>query len=124
LSAIGEDYAETIYENILNYIDNVSNVDLCKIKALQSMLKIVGLEYDILDSFSTIPVEIANLMDILSINRSYLLHSDKFSNEFINELAAENCIKSCNLSAHNIPISEEVLSSTSINVDNRYIDED
>jgi hypothetical protein len=88
------------------------------------MLKIVGLEYDILDSFSTIPVEIANLMDILSINRSYLLHSDKFSNEFINELDAENCIKSCNLSAHSIPISEEVLSSTNVTVDNRYIDED
>ena len=34
LSAISEDYAETIYENVLNYIDNVSNVDLCKVKAL------------------------------------------------------------------------------------------
>ena len=34
LSAIGDKYAETIYENIINYLDNVSNVDLCKITAL------------------------------------------------------------------------------------------
>lgn len=34
ISAVGDDVANTIYENVLNYIDNISNVDLCKVKAL------------------------------------------------------------------------------------------
>ena len=38
LSAIGQEYSDTIYENVVNYLDNVGNVDLCKVKALQSML--------------------------------------------------------------------------------------
>jgi hypothetical protein len=37
------------------------------------MIQIVGIKYDVLASFDRIPVEIANLMDILSINKSYLL---------------------------------------------------
>jgi hypothetical protein len=82
----------------LNYIDNVSNVDLCKIKALQSMLNIIGVKYNVLDTFDKIPIEIANLMDILSINRSYLLQSNKFNNEFIEELSSYGCIKYADLS--------------------------
>ena len=35
LSVIGDKYAETIYENVINYIDNAANVDLCKINVLQ-----------------------------------------------------------------------------------------
>jgi hypothetical protein len=34
LSAIGEDVCDKLYNNILNYIDNVGNVDTCNIKTL------------------------------------------------------------------------------------------
>lgn len=34
LSAIGNDLSEEITENVTNYIDNVSNIDTCKVKAL------------------------------------------------------------------------------------------
>lgn len=92
LSAIGEQEGEIIYENVLNYINNASNIDLCKVKALQSMIDIVGMNYEILPMFNTIPVEIANLIDILSINRKYLLDSKTFKQEFIDMLSANHCI--------------------------------
>ena len=78
LSAIGDQYADVVYENVLNYLDNASNVDLCKVKALQSMIQVVGLKYDVFDTFKSIPVEVANLIDVLSINKSYLLRSNVF----------------------------------------------
>jgi hypothetical protein len=62
------------------------------------MLNIIGVKYNVLDMFDKIPVEIANLMDILSINRSYLLQSNKFNNEFIEELSSYGCIKHTDLS--------------------------
>jgi hypothetical protein len=62
------------------------------------MLNIIGIKYNVLDTFDKIPVEIANLMDILSINRSYLLHSDKFNKEIIEELSSHGCIKHADLS--------------------------
>lgn len=96
LSCIGEDYAEIIYENVLNYIDNAANVDLCKVKALQSMIKIVGVKYEVLQSFSNIPVEIANLIDILSINRRYLLDSKTFKSSFYDLLSANGILNQTN----------------------------
>ena len=42
------------------------------------MMKIVGVKYDVLNAFSHIPVEIARIMDLLSINHRYLLDSDIF----------------------------------------------
>ena len=93
LSAISEDYAETIYENILNYLDNAANVDLCKVKALQSMVDIVGIKYDIFNSFKNIPIELANLIDILSINKSYILQSNKFADTFISLLSTDGVIQ-------------------------------
>lgn len=121
LSAIGDDYAETIYENVLNYIDNVSNVDLCKIRALQSMIQIVGIKYDVLASFDRIPIEIANLMDILSINKSYLLQSDKFNQTFIDQLSSFGCIKhvvETNINA----LSNNMLSTSTAQLYPEYID--
>lgn len=109
LSAIGNDYAETIYENVLNYIDNASNIDLCKVKVLQSMIKMVGMKYDVLDSFEKIPVEIANLMDIVSINKSYLVNSEVFKKAFIDELSATGCLVDSTLSS---TLSDEVYLSS------------
>jgi hypothetical protein len=34
LSAIGQQIMDEIYSHTLNYIDDVSNIDLCKVKAL------------------------------------------------------------------------------------------
>ena len=88
LSAIGDNYAETIYENVLNYLDNVSNVDLCKAKSLQSIVKMLGIDYQVVYDVGKMPVEIANLIDILSINRHYLMDNTTFASCFMSELSA------------------------------------
>lgn len=49
LSAIGDIVGDTVYQNVLNYIDNVSNIDTCGIKALRSIAKMIGVKYAILD---------------------------------------------------------------------------
>jgi hypothetical protein len=77
---MNSEVSETIYENILHYIENVSNVDTCKISSLKSMIKCIGLEYTIFDKVETIPLEIQKIMDILTINKRYL-----FKNNFLNE---------------------------------------
>ena len=88
LSAIGNEYAQTIYQNVLNYIDNAANVDLCKIKALKSMADILGLKYQIFDNIDIIPIEILNTLDVLSINKKYLLDSTTFCSAFREELSS------------------------------------
>lgn len=93
----------------MNYIDNASNIDLCKVKVLQSMIKMVGMKYDVLDSFEKIPVEIANLMDIVSINKSYLVNSEVFKKAFIDELSATGCLVDSTLSS---TLSDEVYLSS------------
>jgi len=88
LSAIGSDYAETVYENVLNYIDNVSNIDLCKIKALKSIMQITGVDYSLVDDIKSIPLEVLNLLDLLSVNKKYLLNSRVFNERFRTELSS------------------------------------
>lgn len=122
LSAIGNQYAETIYENVLNYIDNVSNIDLCKVKALQSMMNVVGMNYDILPMLNTVPVEIANLMDILSINRRYLLDSKTFKKEFIDLLSANGCIKTANVDSELSTVSTDPIEQKLDYVDEEQYD--
>lgn len=75
ISAIGDDVANTIYENVLNYIDNVSNVDLCKTQALQSLVNALGIRYSILNSLDIVPLELRNLIDVYSINKKYLIQN-------------------------------------------------
>lgn len=75
ISAIGDDVANTIYENVLNYIDNVSNVDLCKTQALQSLVNTHGIRYSILNSLDIVPLELRNLIDVYSINKKYLIQN-------------------------------------------------
>jgi len=87
ISAIGGNYAETIYENVLNYIDNVSNVDLCKVKNLQSMIKILGIDYNVINDVEAMPVELVNLIDILSINKHYLVDNKAFADAFISRVS-------------------------------------
>jgi hypothetical protein len=55
---MNSDVSETIYENILHYIENIANVDTCKVSSLKSMLKCIGTEYTIFDVIKKSPLEI------------------------------------------------------------------
>ncbi len=76
LSAVGQDIGEVLYSNVLNYIDNVSNIDLCKITALRSMMKAYGIKYTIFDNFNTVPKKIQDIIDVMSINKRYFKRPD------------------------------------------------
>lgn len=88
LSAVGDDVGELIYANVAGYVDYASNVDICKIKSLRSMMKELGFDYTIFDNIEQIPAEILDLMDILSINRKYLLGSKRLTDAFDAEISA------------------------------------
>ena len=90
MSAIGNDIEDTLYLNIRKYIDFVSNVDICKVKSLRSMLYIFGFKYSIFDNLNDIPVEILNLIDVLSINRKYLLKNGILRKEFLQVLSSDD----------------------------------
>ena len=77
LSAIGDQVGSRVYEELLNYIDNVGNVDVCKIKSLQSMANILGISYTAFAVINDMPLEIQHIMDIMSISPIYLLQSEK-----------------------------------------------
>ena len=72
LSSMGEELADTIYENVLNYIDNVANIDTCKVKALFSMCEVMGVANNgLLTMIDHMPDEVLRLLDLFSINQSY-----------------------------------------------------
>ena len=87
LSCIGNHVGNVVYSNVLGYIDNVCNVDLCKVKALKSILSSFGLKYSVVDSIDTIPLEIQNIIDVMSINKKYLLSAGIVSDKLFNELS-------------------------------------
>lgn len=92
LSAASEDVGQALYSNVRHYIDNVSNVDTCKIKSLRSMLTMVGLNYLVIDKVSYYPIEIQALIDLLSINKKNLLNNQFIKQDFINFLLIDNVI--------------------------------
>lgn len=87
LSAIAQDTGETIYQNVLNYIDLASNIDLCKVSALRSMISEHGVKYQILDKLKNMPIELENMIDVLSINKKYLLNANVIDKNLINEIS-------------------------------------
>ena len=88
------------------------------------MIDIVGIDYDVLKSFNTIPIEIANLIDILSINKSYILQSEKFNETFLTLLSDNNVIQTYAYDNDEVPaLSTELLSADSVHVKNEYINE-
>ena len=105
LSTLGDDYGKIIYSNVVNYLDNVANVDLCKIKALKSMITILGVDYQIIVDYNTMPIEILNLMDILSINKHYLFNNKVFNKAFQEYLSSYDGIF---LSSENFDLSAEL----------------
>lgn len=92
LSAIGQEFGERLYSDVIHYVDNVANVDTCKIKALKSMMYFLGIEYKVISNINLFPVELLDLMDILSLNPKFLLYTDKLKPEFINILIDDGII--------------------------------
>jgi hypothetical protein len=50
LSSMNSDVSETIYDNVLNYIENIANVDTCKVSVLKSMMINMGINYNIINT--------------------------------------------------------------------------
>ena len=86
LSATGEEIGDTLYKNIKNYIDYVSNVETCKIQALKSMMKMFGFDYTIFDNIDNLPLEVLNLMNVISIDKKHILKNKYLSDAFLNDM--------------------------------------
>lgn len=86
LDAIGKKCGETLYSNVINYIDLVSNVDLCKVKSLNSMASLLGGGYSVFESVESFPLDIKNVINVLSLNKKYLFDSNVLNNNLINDL--------------------------------------
>ena len=67
LSATADDVGNIVYLNVRKYIDFVTNVDICKVKSLQSMLKLFGFNKTIFNCFDSFPRELLDLINVLSI---------------------------------------------------------
>ena len=119
ISAVADDIGNTIYTNIQNYIDMVSNVDLCRISGLKSMIKFEGVDYNLFDTIDFLPTEILQTMDIMSIDRKLLLSNPHFNSVFRNDLAES--ILSIAPSAQFV---NEVSSDGNLSVDVTYISDE
>lgn len=93
LSAIGDDVGQIIYENVLNYVDDISNIDLCRTKPLRSILSSFGLDYSVLNNIDLLPLEILNVLDVLSINKKYLLNEKVLGKGLIEEIRSQTYVK-------------------------------
>ena len=87
LSAVGEEIGEVIYDNVVNYIDNVANINTCKIHALKSIATVLGIKnFAILGNIEQVPLDVLNMIDVFSINRAYLLNVRNFDTDFVRDL--------------------------------------
>lgn len=87
-SFLHENISEQFESDILNFIDNIANVDTCKIQALQSMINQLGISYSIFDKLHNLPLKILKLLDVLSIKKEYLI-SDKSVKKLFAQLLNE-----------------------------------
>lgn len=106
ISAISEDIGNKLYEETLNYIDNIGNIDICKTYALQSMLKMLGLNYNVFSIINRFPDELIELINIFSIRSDYLLNSNIVS-KYIYENMQLSCL-SDNLSENSLSIINHI----------------
>lgn len=88
ISAIGENLGEVVYSNIRNYIDFVSNVETCKVRSLRSMMKMLGFDYTVFDDIDRMPIEIVNLMNVMSISKNRLLDNETLQPALMADLSA------------------------------------
>jgi len=77
MSAVADDIGEVLYEKVLNYIDDVCDIDTCSIKALKSMAQALGTEHSAFKTIQDAPLEILDLLDVFTIRKDYLLNSKK-----------------------------------------------
>lgn len=74
-----------IYEKIMNFIDNVANVDRDEIFSLISQMEMVGMDSNLFGNNSfTYPEKIKRLLDISSISKNKLLGTDNQFRENFN----------------------------------------
>ena len=85
LSAVAQQLGSTFYSNTLNFIDNIANIDLCKVNQLQSMMNQLGVNYTVFNDIKFMPLDIQNLIDIFSIKREYLTSYVKMDNDFVGD---------------------------------------
>ena len=104
LSAVGQDIGRAVYSNVRNYVDAVSNVETCKVKALRSMVRMLGVDYSVFDSVDMFPLEVLELMDVLSIDRKHLAASGKVEPALAELLSAAGAL----YEADGYPLSDYV----------------
>lgn len=144
-SFLHDNISEIFEANILNFIDNISDVDVCKIKSLQSLINQLGINYTIFEKIQQLPLKILKLIDILSIKKEYLIKNEKLNpifseylNKGISSLAQSTSIE-LNIETQNLTnarlssiistfdediyISSELSNNISVNYDT-YIDND
>lgn len=92
LSAIGQDVGDELYRRVVHYIDDVSNSDTCRLQALKSMLKELGFEYTVFDSYKFMPAELQNAVDLMSISPCQLLRNGFMRDDFAAALCAEGVV--------------------------------
>lgn len=92
LSAAGDKAGSVLYENVKNYIDYVSNVDVCKVQSLRSMVKAYGLEYKVFDRLDLLPAEVLDLLNIFSISKKYVLYGNTVLDDYRRELSAAGAV--------------------------------
>ena len=114
LSAVGQSVGSILHESILNYIDNVANIDTCNIRSLQSMIKTIGTNYTVINDINTFPIEVQNYIDIFSIQRELLLNSDKVKKSLADKIQVSatfdnNVLSSASLCAQEILAEREKL---------------
>ena len=74
VSGAAEEIGQVVYEHIANYVQNIDDIDTCGLDRLYSIAK----ELDVEHVFSynlQYPPELGDIMDLLSIGKSYLLTS-------------------------------------------------
>ena len=86
LSATADEIGDIVYLNVRKYIDFASNVDICKVKSLQSMLKLFGFNKTVFNCFDSFPIELLNLVNVLSINKKQLMKAGMLKEELLSSM--------------------------------------
>lgn len=105
ISAVGDDIGEVIYQNVLNYMQNVTDIDTCSIKSLQSMISLMGAKYTVLEGVDKLPVEVYKQLEIFSMRRECLLDSSIVQQKLVSALSG----------AKVAPIEEQLSTISAIN---------
>lgn len=87
LSAVGNEIGSVMYDNVVNYIDNIAHIDTCKVSSLRSMIKMLGFDYAMFDSMQFLPLELRNLIDLMSIDKRYVSDNKYIKQDMLESLS-------------------------------------